>query len=1480
MPGVRSYFVHKLLRARHWQPRPQFDEVCAWWRSGGQGVCSLIGIGGAGKTAIADRFLQTLPEVLPDNPGVPKDNTLPLPESVFVFSFYDSPNPEDFFSKLNEWLEAVTDSENSGASNYQIMMRLQDAPPSLLILDGLEKIQEDGTRGGIFGRIAHGSLRDFVTRHADGYHSNLSVLITSRFSLADLEEETPTHYRPIDIEEIDLPTGVHLLRARGVTGNNDQLESIVKNCGHHALTVDLAGGFLVEFHKGKPTVNLEIGSPEEIEEAVKSEQDPKRRAVLKQELRFARVAARYRQALQKKDKAALALLERVCLFRLGADAETLTRIFTGKGTQKVAGRALCRLNAQQLQQKLDLLVRMGLLEENRRPDQAKRSSGKNNPDTTNDSPEHRSARSGLLYTIHPAVRDGFLKALAPEDKLNSHEALRKGLEVSLGDAPGENPSDPDTLDLLEEIVHHTLQSGHVREAWDIYENRIGGYGNLGWRLGAYERGDRICRGFADGKSPENIPILNEPAVLPSTSTHGSGTNTNSGEGWAPFVCLPETSQAEFIADWAMYLTDLGRLVAGMHCFEFVIGILMRRGEWNGASTGNRQLSETCLRTGRLSQVQTTRNGHEAWRSSASTTADEAMRLAELHGDEFQQHQSVKSRAAARSLLGHIANSLADFRLSLALQHIFQPSETDRPLYTIGGVRHTHLLTRLGRHNASWRLTQINQEICNQLFGDNDNWTPKCHLVLSLCSIERSGPPPSSGSSAALWTQARDWALDRDAKEVLCWSCLVEAQHVLAEVSRVRARTHQDDRDSAAETVRASTAPYADAHSALEAGLKIARNYGFGLYHIDLLLEWARLHLLRGDARAALDDVEMALGDEEGGGGIPANEKTGQPELLAARNVECGYAWPVPFGLQLRAEALLLQAAQEIGDDSFVPAKLSGQSDTFRQRIEQAKENLAEAMDLWQPLHDPEPERPDQNFQLDGTEYNYRAEETHRILTDLEAGLLTRYPLVPMEVEEEQPHSTVQTEKETTKTKPSASPPKTLSRKKENSMTDSYIVFCRLVGLDSLATDQIAGAVNGLNEILDEALAFHCTGENNGKSYSSVFGRFGVVPGDVTQAIEVARSVIRDTADNGIHVAIGIAAGPLEGYQDLDRQNIAAHAINTGARIAFYRDQPGWVGVEAGAAQDARDATARLRDAFTDELDGKVKKTEFKYRQLLLEPAQIAAEKPVAQLDNELAHVAAYDIAGYSGESLTQQARLAETLRRNVDHALQAAGGSLQSMKDGRCYSPGGDGGVLVFRSSHGGARAAWTFAKQLRLLCQEEESTVPLRIGLASGVIVVLKAGALPVGQSVFYAEKASGLPENGQICSTSRYWEKFLEPADRGDWSAAPSEEDNYLILTPETAKEESGSGQQESEQGQTEMTFEIPGTIRLKFIERLGDDWRSLATVLEIKAHIQNGWDRGDQGREILQFLENRKQLHQLPAVLKEINRHDLAELITNPQ
>lgn len=950
---VSNFFVHSLLRAHDWQHRPQLDAVCQWWRNGGRGVLALVGMGGAGKTAIVERFLRVLPGGLPPDPDVPKDGTLPTPHSVFVFSFYDAPNPEAFFESLQIWLER-TPRVQTVLSIGQMIYLLQQTP-GLMVLDGLEKVQEDGVRG-LLGRLASPKLREFLDRIAAGYFPQLSVLVTSRFPLADLRDARPQFFRSLPIEEIDLPAGVRLLRARGVNGTNLQLEGIVEACGRHALTVDFAGGYIAEFGGGDPAtpVDFEMDS-ERLRQRLDDEPDEARRRVLTQGHRFARLAERYREAMlgidrtsslswfssltrivgsgqpsktSEGDAAALALLERICLFRLGVEAETLSNIFTGKKAVNISGPALAGLSGAQLQKKLDWLVRMRIVESQ---------SAFKNP------------KSKTRYSIHPAVRDGFLSGIGDAALRDNHEAVRQGLEVSLGDAPGENPSEPATLDLLEEIVHHTLQSGHVTEAWDIHRNRIGGYKNLGWRLGAYERGERICRAFAGGRG-----IGVQPVSAPSSDRQAANATA------LPWQSLPEADQAIFINEWALYLMNLGRLAAAARGYELNIEMSVRQENWQHASIYNQNLSDAWLLSGRL--------------RAGQATAAEALRLAELANDAEERRTSHAVRAHAHALRGEVPSALADFRAALDWQHKAESDAPDRPLYSIYGIFHTRLLARLGRRDEATRLTEANIQVCDIGFaaGDGDPDIPRCNLILSDLHCEAG----DFAQAETLCASAHDWAVARDAKETLCRAALVEVR-----IAACRMRNRQ--------ATPSSHPPSAISNppAALADGLALARDCGFGIYHIDLLLERARCHLLSGAPQAALDDLRTALDD-----GVPGNEQTGQPELLAATHAECGYAWGIAAGLQLRGDALLLQAAQTHGQSTFAPAHRATLPAAVRNLIAQAEACLTEALTRWQPLHDPEPERPDQNFQLDGKQYNYLAAETHRILTELAGGVLTNYPL--------------------------------------------------------------------------------------------------------------------------------------------------------------------------------------------------------------------------------------------------------------------------------------------------------------------------------------------------------------------------------------------------------------------------------------------------------------------------------------------------------
>jgi tetratricopeptide (TPR) repeat protein len=264
----------------------------------------------------------------------------------------------------------------------------------------------------------------------------------------------------------------------------------------------------------------------------------------------------------------------------------------------------------------------------------------------------QTGQTRTLYNIHPAVRDGFMQGIGRDVATVSHEAIRTGLEVSLGTAPGENPSDPATLDLLEEIVYHAMACGQVQEAFDIYWYKIGNYKNLGWRLGDYERGERICRQFGGGQSPEAVAAVWQ-APQPTAAEP------------LPCLALSEAWQAVFINEWALYLKNLGRLDAAARCYEAATEMAIQQKNWQNASTGSQNLSEVGLGLGQLKLAQ--------------ATAAEALGLAEQANDAKGRQTSYAYQGSAQGLRGAVGTALEDFRQCLHWQ--YQVEGDDEPLYS-------------------------------------------------------------------------------------------------------------------------------------------------------------------------------------------------------------------------------------------------------------------------------------------------------------------------------------------------------------------------------------------------------------------------------------------------------------------------------------------------------------------------------------------------------------------------------------------------------------------------------------------------------------------------------------------------------------------------------------------------------------------------------------------------------------------------------
>lgn len=919
-----NYFVHTLLRARDWQHRPEFDRVCEWWRGGGRGVCALVGMGGTGKTAIADRFLN---ELL-DDPNLNRQRGN-RPRSVFVYSFYNDDKPENFFRYLQVWLEG-TSAPDKQKSPTQLMFDVQQHK-GLIILDGLERVQKSSVRGGL-GQLTSPDLRHLLNHIACGSAREVSVLATSRFPLTDLRDSQPRYFHTIAIDQIAVASGVALLRGRGVRGTDVQLAAIVEHCGRHALTVDLAGGYIKEYGHGDQATPLDLGTTEELEAQAGQEPDDDKRAVLKQGIRLARISQRYREAMLDSDEAALAILERICLFRLGVDCETLAAIFTGPAAEKVSGKALASLGGNQVQERLDWLERMRIVEANR----------------------HRISdeKTQLRYTVHPAVRDGVLSGISRNDVRIGHEAIRHELKISLGSTPGKDLStNPDTLDLLEELVHHTLQVGKLSAAIGVYRDKMGGFNNLRWKLGEFSRGERIC----------------------------SEIVASAQQGRRGIIGL-RTDKEELILELGVYKQQLGLIDEAAKCFEQYIALCQGDNpcrDYEESTKASICLAESHALRGRLLSVR--------------REASRAVEFVDIADDgEWPIHPYDIWRSHAFALLGSVAamtgytnEALSTFKRASESHRKGSPQE-EEGLLAFRGVLHAGFLAYLGRFQHAQALTEGNRQTMIAVSDEQDESVTRCNLLLAHLSHVRG----DLRLARTLVNDTLKWACDRGHQDLLCASTLAVA------------------------IIESATERPVVVETAITDGLKIARDCGYGLHHIDLLLERARLHLLRGNAGAALDDIEVALDT-----GVPASEETGQVELLAANHVECGYAWAIPTGLQLRAEAQLLRAAQIVGSPRSEPCAHNSPAET-RELIKQAESNLRNAMTRWKTLRDPEPTE-DNNFvhPRSGEQYNYRAAKTYQVLVQLEGGMLTRYPLEVVAADDESEQTPVEARPNETAVKP-------------------------------------------------------------------------------------------------------------------------------------------------------------------------------------------------------------------------------------------------------------------------------------------------------------------------------------------------------------------------------------------------------------------------------------------------------------------------------
>jgi hypothetical protein len=223
--------LEELARLNRWaaDPTVRLVGVTAW--------------GGAGKTALVTHWIDRVGGVA-SRPGL---------WGMFGWSFYTDASAEHWAEALLEWAKQEFGVLSVRGHLAAAVLALLEQVPLLLVLDGLEVLQE-GPEGAQFGRLLDGTLREVLTGICRVEHGGL-VMLTSRFAFADLEGFDGGAARMLDLPPFTPAEGAALLSVLGGGWLAEpERRDLVNGVDGHALAVASLGGALRD---RPPTTDLE-----------------------------------------------------------------------------------------------------------------------------------------------------------------------------------------------------------------------------------------------------------------------------------------------------------------------------------------------------------------------------------------------------------------------------------------------------------------------------------------------------------------------------------------------------------------------------------------------------------------------------------------------------------------------------------------------------------------------------------------------------------------------------------------------------------------------------------------------------------------------------------------------------------------------------------------------------------------------------------------------------------------------------------------------------------------------------------------------------------------------------------------------------------------------------------------------------------------------------------------------------------------------
>jgi transcriptional regulator with XRE-family HTH domain len=661
-------FAHALPRARHFVGREGvLARLRAWSDAPAGGVAVLVAVGGAGKTSVVARFLALVSE-------------RPRPGGVFVWSFYEDPRVEAFFEQAVAYVVPEGERCKPGEREAALEAALRGGA-HLLVLDGMELVQETGapglTHGGggtlsTYGRIEDTSLRRLLTRLARGLGAS-RALVTSRIELTDLTNEDEG-FVCLRLDSLSDAEGDALLRSWGLHGDARDLAPLLAHVQGHALSVAMIGSYAATFLEGDASraLGIELGPA--------AREDPAARRLLD-------VLGSYAKALPPEERD---LMARLSLFPSGADARVLAAIARAGGA--VAG-ALAGLDEDHVKGALRRLERLGLV---------------------------FGSVEGTRYTTHPFIGQYFRSLLhvAPAEV---HAVTRATLAAQL-ESHRVRPTGKALLDAYEELLAHARAAGAVEEAWGIYRRSLGGFAQLGLRLGEMTRGARVLRGFLEG-GPEGVD-------------HRLSTDT----------------RGRVLYDLGLYTGALGDLTYAARCYRAHNEVMQGEANLPARVVGLRTLAYTERLRGELRDA-----------LALATASTDLARAGELPGEA----------ARGLALRASILHDLGQVRLAReAFEEVRRMGDEPFARRALWEAEHA---AELGELDAARSATERNVETCRTLGWEGH----AAHGETLLGEIALREGRPAVGKAEAHARVARRWTASTGEAEMVLRTLLLEAKVALA-----------------------------------------------------------------------------------------------------------------------------------------------------------------------------------------------------------------------------------------------------------------------------------------------------------------------------------------------------------------------------------------------------------------------------------------------------------------------------------------------------------------------------------------------------------------------------------------------------------------------------------------------------------------------------------------------------------------------------